>query len=60
MLAVMETVINFHIQTPVVVNSLTYFRNHVQQQQAIYSHQQLQELLASIPNDETGNTANFL
>ncbi len=31
MLDVMETVINFHIQTPVVVNSLTYFREQVQQ-----------------------------
>jgi hypothetical protein len=54
-LDVMETVINFHNQITVLVNSLTYFREHVQQQQNIYTHQQLQAFLKQFPNDQVGN-----
>ena len=57
MLDLMETVINFHIRVEVVVSSLSYFLDHVQQQHQIYTHNDLKSVLARFPDDEEGNKA---
>ena len=57
MLDLMETVINFHIRVEVVLSSLGYFRDHVQQQHQIYTHQDLKTLLTRFSDDEDGNKA---
>ena len=53
----METVINFHIRVEVVLSSLGYFRDQVQQQHQIYTHAELKTVLARFPDDEEGNKA---
>lgn len=55
MLDVMETVINFHIRVEVVVSSLTYFKDEVQCQHGIATHNDLKAVLARFPDDEEGN-----
>ena len=57
MLDLMETVINFHVRVEVVLSSLGYFHNHVQQQQKIYTHGDLKAVLSRFPDDEEGNKA---
>ena len=57
MLDLMETVINFHVRVEVVMSSLGYFHNHVQQQQKIYTHGDLKAVLSRFPDDEEGNKA---
>lgn len=54
---VMHTVLNFHIQEPVVINALNFFQLQVQSQHRINDHQQLKALLAKFPNDKDGNEA---
>lgn len=54
---VMHTVLNFHIQEPVVINALNFFQLQVQQQHRINDHHQLKALLAKFPNDRDGNEA---
>lgn len=54
---VMHTVLNFHIQEPVVINALNFFQLQVQQQHRINDHYQLKALLAKFPNDKDGNEA---
>lgn len=54
---IMHTVLNFHIQEPVVINALNFFQLQVQQQHRINDHQQLKALLAKFPNDKDGNEA---
>lgn len=53
----METVINFHIRVEVVLSSLRHFRDHVQQQQQIYTHDELKAVLTRFTDDEDGNKA---
>jgi len=55
MLDLMETVINFHIRVEVVLSSLGYFRESVQQQHHIDMHNDLKAVLARFPDDEEGN-----
>lgn len=57
MLDLMETVINFHVRVEVVLSSLGYFRDQVQQQHEIYTHDDLKVALARFPDDEEGNKA---
>ncbi len=57
MLDLMETVINFHVRVEVVLSSLGYFRDQVQQQHQIYTHDDLKAVLAGFPDDEAGNKA---
>lgn len=54
---VMHTVLNFHIQEPVVINALNFFQLQVQKQHYINDHHQLKALLAKFPNDKDGNEA---
>lgn len=54
---VMHTVLNFHIQEPVVINALNFFQLQVQRQQHINDHHQLKALLAQFSNDRNGNEA---
>lgn len=54
---VMHTVLNFHIQEPVVINALNFFQLQVQQQHHINDHHQLKAFLAQFPNDKDGNEA---
>lgn len=54
---VLQTVLDFHMQSNVVENALNYFRDAVQQQQGLHSHQQLQAALASFPDTREGNNA---
>lgn len=54
---VMHTVLNFHIQEPVVINALNFFQLQVQRQHRINDHHQLKALLAKFPNDKDGNEA---
>ncbi|MEN3374528.1 hypothetical protein [Dechloromonas sp. ZS-1] len=54
---VMHTVLNFHIQEPVVINALNFFQLQVQKQHHINDHHQLKGLLAKFPNDKYGNEA---
>lgn len=54
---VMHTVLNFHIQEPVVINALNFFQLQVQQQHRINNHYRLKALLAKFPNDKDGNEA---
>lgn len=54
---VMHTVLNFHIQEPVVINALNFFQLQVQQQHHINDHHQLKALLAKFANDRDGNEA---
>lgn len=54
---VMHTVLNFHIQEPVVINALNFFQLQVQKQHRINHHHQLKALLAKFPNDKDGNEA---
>lgn len=54
---VMHTVLNFHIQEPVVINALNFFQLQVQKQHSINDHHQLKALLAKFPNDKDGNEA---
>ena len=42
---VMHTVLNFHIQEPVVINALNFFQLQVQKQHRINDHHQLKALL---------------
>ena len=53
----METVINFHIRGEVVLSSLGHFRDQVQQQHQICTHDVLKTVLARFPDDEEGNKA---
>lgn len=57
MLDLMETVINFHIRVEVVGSSLHYFRDMVQRQCGIHTHNDLKAVLARFPDDEDGNKA---
>ncbi|MDD2740629.1 MAG: hypothetical protein PHV02_00010 [Rhodocyclaceae bacterium] len=54
---VMHTVLNFHIQEPVVVNALNFFQLQVQNQHRINDHHQLKAILARLPDDRDGNEA---
>jgi len=54
---VMHTVLNFHIQEPVVINALNFFQLQVQRQHHINDHHQLKALLAKFANDRDGNEA---
>lgn len=54
---VMHTVLNFHIQEPVVINALNFFQLQVQKQHRINDHHQLKALLAKFPNERDGNEA---
>lgn len=51
----LETVLNFHLQTTVVEKGLTYFRDHVQHRHDIYEHGQLEGWLKTFPDTEDGN-----
>jgi len=65
MLDVMETVLNLHIQEPVVINALHHFQNRHQQHSpvsgiespCIETHQQLENALSGFPDTEDGNKA---
>lgn len=64
MLDVMETVLNLHIQEPVVVNALNHFQKRhnqspVQELESacISTHQQLENALSGFPDSEDGNKA---
>ncbi len=54
---VLETVLNFQMQEPVVVKALQYFEHNVQQQHGIHTHEQLQDALNIYPDTEEGNKA---
>lgn len=54
---ILHTILNFHIQEPVVINALNYFQLQVQKQHHINDHHQLKALLAKFPNDKDGNEA---
>ncbi len=54
---VLQTVLDFHMQSNVVDNALNYFRDEVQQQHGIHDHQRLQAVLASFPDTREGNNA---
>ncbi|NVZ09759.1 hypothetical protein HW932_10850 [Allochromatium humboldtianum] len=56
-LDVLETVLNFHMQTTVVVEALSYFRQEVQGPRALYDHHALRALLATFPDTPAGNQA---
>jgi len=54
---VLETVLNFQMQEPVVVKALQYFEHHVQHEHDIHTHEQLQDALNIFPDTEDGNKA---
>ena len=54
---VLQTVLDFHMQAPVVDDAITYFREQVQAQYAITTHSQLEALLSAYPDTEEGNKA---
>lgn len=54
---VLETVLNFQMQEPVVVKALQYFEHNVQHQHDIHTHEQLQDALNIYPDTEEGNKA---
>ena len=54
---VLETVLNFQMQEPVVVKALQYFDHNVQQEHDIHNHEQLQDALNVYPDSEVGNKA---
>ncbi len=54
---VLETVLNFQMQEPVVVKALQYFEHNVQHQHGIHTHEQLQDALNIFPDTEDGNKA---
>lgn len=54
---VLETVLNFQMQEPVVVKALQYFEHNVQHQHDIHTHEQLQDALNIYPDTEDGNKA---
>ncbi len=54
---VLETVLNFQMQEPVVVKALQYFSHNVQHQHDIHTHEQLQDALNIYPDTEDGNKA---
>ena len=54
---VMQTVLDFHMQAPVVFNALAYFREHVQPQHGICTHAQLEAVLSGFPDTLEGNKA---
>ena len=53
----LETVLNFQMQEPVVVKALLYFEHNVQHQLDIHTHEQLQDALNIYPDTEDGNKA---
>lgn len=53
---VMQTVLDFHMQAPVVNDALDYFREHVQSQHGIDTHAQLQAVLDKFADTVDGNT----
>ncbi|MHB1112140.1 MAG: hypothetical protein ACYC03_02865 [Acidovorax defluvii] len=54
---VLETVLNFQMQEPVVVKALQYFDHNVQHEHDIHNHEQLQDALNVYPDSEVGNKA---
>ena len=54
---VLETVLNFQMQEPVVVKALLYFEHNIQHQHDIHTHEQLQGALNIYPDTEDGNKA---
>ncbi len=54
---VLETVLNFQMQEPVVVKALQYFEHNVQHEHDIHTHEQLQDALNIYPDTEDGNKA---
>lgn len=52
---ILTTVLDFHMQAPVVCNALDYFRENVQRQHGIDTHSQLQSALDRYPDTEEGN-----
>lgn len=54
---VLETVLNFQMQEPVVVKALQYFEHNVQHPHDIQTHEQLQDALNIYPDTEDGNKA---
>ena len=54
---VLETVLNFQMQEPVVVKALKYFEHNIQHQHDIHTHEQLQGALNIYPDTEDGNKA---
>ena len=54
---VLETVLNFQMQEPVVVKALKYFDHNVQHEHDIHNHEQLQDALNVYPDSEVGNKA---
>ena len=53
---VMQTVLDFHMQAPVVNDALDYFREHVQSQHGIDTHAKLQAVLDKFADTVDGNT----
>ena len=53
----LPTVLDFHMQAPVVDDAITYFREQVQAQHAITTHSQLEAVLSAYPDTEEGNKA---
>ena len=54
---VLETVLNFQMQEPVVVKALQNFDHNVQHEHDIHTHEQLQDALNVYPDSEDGNKA---
>ena len=54
---VLETVLNFQMQEPVVVKALLYFEHNIQHQHDIHTDEQLQGALNIYPDTEDGNKA---
>ena len=54
---VLETVLNFQMQEPVVVKALQYFEHNVLHLHDIHTHEQLQDALNLYPDTEDGNKA---
>ena len=54
---VLQTVLDFHMQSTVVEDALMYFRNQVQRQHGIDDHLRLKTVLANFPDTTDGNKA---
>lgn len=53
---VCTTVLDFHMQSGVVDNALSYLRANVKRQHSLLTHHDLSALLSQYPNDKAGNT----
>lgn len=53
---ILVTVLDFYLQSEVVIKAMHYFRENVQNQYDVHSHDRLTELLGSYPDTLDGNT----